>query len=98
MMNAHQLSFDTRNRYWSTEREAINFFARHDGIEVEFIVTKEALVAVGHLAAGLNEESALLTFDNYEDLFLDAAVRVWTAAEDSKPVYFINDDNVSASS
>ena len=97
-MNAHQLSFDTRNRYWSTEREAINFFARHDGIEVEFIVTKEALVAVGHLAAGLNEESALLTFDNYEDLFLDAAVRVLTAAEDSKPVYFINDDNVSASS
>lgn len=93
-MEAQALSFDTSNRFWSTEREAINFFARHDGIELEFIVTKEALSSVGKLTAALNEESALLTFDNYEDRFLDAANRVWRAADDSKPVYFIGKDDV----
>jgi len=93
-MEAQELSFDTRNRFWSTEREAVNFFARHDGIELEFIVTKDALLSVGNLSASLNEESALLTFDNYEDLFLDAATRVWRAADDSKPVYFVSDDDV----
>ena len=96
-MNAQELNFETQNRFWSTEREAVNFFARHDGVELEFIVTKEALLSVGRLSATLNEESALLTFDNYEDLFLAAATRVWRAASDSKPVYFINDDDVSAS-
>jgi hypothetical protein len=93
-MEAHELQFDTQRRFWSTEREAINFFARHDGVELEFIVTKEALLAVGHLSASINEESALLTFDNYEDVFLEAATRVWRAARDSKPVYFINDDDI----
>ena len=94
-MDAHELTFETNNRYWSTEREAVNFFARHDGVELEFIVTKEALLSLGRLTADLNEESPLLTFDNYEDLFLDAATRVWRAAGDSKPVYFINDDDVA---
>jgi len=96
-MDAQDLHFETQNRFWSTEREAVNFFARHDGAELEFIVTKEALLSLGQLSATLNEESALLTFDNYEDLFLAAATRVWQAAGDSKPVYFINDDDVSAS-
>ena len=94
-METHALTFETDNRYWSTEREAVNFFARHDGVELEFIVTREALLSVGRLTAALNEESALLTFDNYEDLFLDAATRVWRSAGDSKPVYFINDDDVA---
>ena len=94
-MDTGELRFETSNRFWSTEREAINFFARHDGIELEFIVTKEALLSVGQLTASLNEESALLTFDNYEDLFLRAATRVWRAAGDSKPVYFINQDDVN---
>lgn len=88
------LNFETDKRFWSAEREAINFFARHDGVELEFIVTKTALLAVGHHAAVLNEESALLTFDNYEDTFLRAAVRVWEEAGDSKPVYFINDKDL----
>ena len=96
-MDAQELQFETQNRFWSTEREAVNFFARHDGVELEFIVTKEALLSVGQLSNTLNEESALLTFDNYEDLFLAAATRVWRGAGDSKPVYFINDDDVSAS-
>lgn len=96
-MAANELSFETDKRFWSGEREAVNFFARHDGIELEFIVTKTALIAAGHLTTSLNEESALLTFDNYEDLFLDAATRVWRAAGDSKPVYFINDGNLKAS-
>jgi hypothetical protein len=95
-MEAHQLSFETDKRYWSGEREAVNFFARHDGIELEFIVTRTALEAVGELTVALNEESALLTFDNYEDVFLEAATRVWQAAGDSKPVYFINDRDLSA--
>ena len=95
-MEAHELVFDTQNRQWSTEREAVRFFARHDGVELEFIVTKEALLAVGQLTTSLNEESALLTFDNYEDVFLDAATTVWKAADDSKPAYFINDDDVGA--
>lgn len=93
-METRELNFDTSNRQWSTEREAVRFFARHDGAELEFIVTKEALVSVGRLTASLHEESALLTFDNYEDVFLDAALRVWRAANDSKPVYFIADDDV----
>lgn len=95
-MDAHELHFETDKRYWSDEREAVNFFARHDGIELEFIVTRPALMAVGQLTAALNEESALLTFDNYEDVFLDAATRVWRAAGDSKPAYFINDGDLSA--
>lgn len=53
-------------------------------------------MAVGNLTTALNEESALLTFDNYEDLFLAAATRVWRAAGDSKPVYLINDVDVEA--
>jgi hypothetical protein len=96
-MDAHELTFETKNRFWSTEREAVNFFARHDGVELEFIVTKGALVSVGRLSTTLNEESALLTFDNYEDLFLRAATRVWRAADDSKPVYFVTDDDVKES-
>lgn len=95
-MEAHDLTFDTEKRFWSSEREAINFFARHDGIELEFIVTRTALMAVGNLTTALNEESALLAFDNYEDVFLAAATRVWRAADDSKPVYFINDVDVGA--
>lgn len=94
-MEAHDLNFETEKRFWSDERGAVNFFARHDGIEIEFIVTRAALTAVGNLSAALNEESALLTFDNYEDLFLDAARRVWQAAGDSKPAYFINDGDVN---
>lgn len=94
-MDRMDLSFEGANRYWSTEREAVNFFARHDGVELEFIVTKEALVKIGDLAATLNEEAALLTFDNYEDVFQTAASRVWRAADDSKPVYFIDEDDVS---
>jgi hypothetical protein len=96
-MDQHELIFETRNRFWSTEREAVNFFARHDGVELEFIVTKEALLAVGQLSASLNEDSALLTFDNYEDIFLSAATLVWRAADDSKPVYFITKEDVSPS-
>lgn len=95
-MEGHDLSFETAKRFWSAEREAVNFFARHDGIEIEFIVTRAALEAVGNLKTSLNEESALLTFDNYEDMFLDAATRVWRAAGDSKPAYFINEDDVVA--
>lgn len=94
-MEARELNFETDKRYWSAEREAVNFFARHDGIELEFIVTKPALEAVGDLSAALNEESALLTFDNYEDVFLDAAMRVWRAAGDSRPAYFINDGDLA---
>lgn len=96
-MEAHELNFDTARRHWSAEREAVNFFARHDGIELEFIVTRNALLAVGNLVTTLNEESALLTFDNYEDLFLTAATRVWRKAGDSQPVYFIEAQDVSAS-
>jgi hypothetical protein len=95
-MEAHDLTFETDKRFWSSEREAVNFFARHDGIELEFIVTRTALLAVGDLTVDLNEQSALLTFDNYEDLFLAAARRVWRDAGDSKPVYFINDVDVEA--
>ncbi|RYE69902.1 MAG: DUF1488 family protein [Rhizobiaceae bacterium] len=94
-MEAHGLNFDTANRHWSAEREAVNFFARHDGIELEFIATRDALLAVGKHTASLNAESALLTFDNYEDVFLEAAARVWQSAGDSKPVYFINDSDVA---
>lgn len=90
-MDTYELTFETEKRFWSSEREAVNFFARHDGIELEFIVTRQALVAAGNLTAALNEDSALLTFDNYEDLFLGAATRVWKAANDSQPVYFIDD-------
>ena len=93
-MEAQDLKFDTKNRQWSTEREAVRFFARHDGVELEFIVTKDVLASVGQLTAALNEESALLTFDNYEDVFLAAADRAWRAADDSKPAYFISDDDV----
>lgn len=95
-METQGLNFETAKRHWSAEREAVNFFARHDGIELEFIVTRDALLAVGQNTAALNEESALLTFDNYEDVFLEAATRVWQAAGDSKPVYFINADDVNA--
>jgi len=95
-MDAQTLSFDTTRRFWSTEREAINFFARHDGVELEFIVTREALVSLGQLTATLNEESALLTFDNYEDVILTAATQVWRAAGDSKPAYFITDDDLGS--
>ncbi len=97
-MDAQELTFETEKRLWDGEREAVNFFARHDGIELEFIVTRTALLAVGNFTTDLNEQSALLTFDNHEDLFLDAATRVWRAAGDSKPVYFINDGDVAASS
>lgn len=95
-MEAHDLTFETDKRFWSSEREAVNFFARHDGIELEFIVTRTALLAVGDLTVDLNAQSALLTFDNYEDLFVAAARRVWRDADDSKPVYFINDVDVKA--
>jgi len=95
-METQELNFDTRNRQWSTEREAVRFFARHDGVELEFIVTKEALVSVGQLSATLNEESALLTFDNYEDVILRAARGVWLAADDAKPAYFIDEDDLRA--
>lgn len=91
-----QLNFETGKRFWSGEREAVNFFARHDGIELEFIVARDALLAVGNLTAALNEESALLTFDNYEDRFLAAATRVWRAGGDSKPAYFINAEDLRA--
>jgi hypothetical protein len=94
-MEAHSLNFEAATRHWSAEREAVNFFARHDGIELEFIATRDALLAVGKNSAALNEESALLTFDNYEDVFRAAATQVWRTAGDSKPVYFINDTDVT---
>jgi hypothetical protein len=93
-MDMHELSFDSGNRQWSTEREAVRFFARHDGAELEFIVTKEALISTGNLSSSLNEDSALLTFDNYEDQFLAAAKKVWGKGADSKPAYFITQDDV----
>jgi hypothetical protein len=95
-MDAHELSFEPEKRFWSDEREAVNFFARHDGIELEFIVTRAALLAVGRLDSALNEETALLTFDNYEDVFLEAATRVWRAAGDTKPAFFIDSDDLSS--
>jgi uncharacterized protein YbaP (TraB family) len=93
-MDAHDLTFEAAKRIWSGEREAVNFFARHSGVELEFIVTRSALMSVGNLTAALNEQTALLTFDNYEDVFLEAAIRVWKAAGDTQPVYFINDTDV----
>jgi len=93
-MEPRELSFDTSTRFWSSEREAVNFFARHDGVELEFIVTREALLAVGKLSSAINQESALLTFDNYEDIFLSAAARVWQSAHDTQPVYFINSEDL----
>lgn len=96
-MEVPDLNFNAASRFWSGEREAVNFFARQNGSELEFIVTRSALISVGHLTAALNEEIALLTFDNYEDLFLEAAVRVWQSAGDTQPVYFINDVDVKAS-
>ncbi len=93
-MEVQELNFDTNNRQWSSERAAVRFFARHDGIELEFVATKEALLSLGQLSSNLNEQSALLTFDNYEDVFLAAATGIWKAADDTKPVYFITDDDV----
>jgi hypothetical protein len=93
-MDAHDLTFEAAKRIWSGEREAVNFFARHRGVELEFIVTRSALMSVGNLTAALNEQTALLTFDNYEDVFLEGAIRVWKAAGDTQPVYFINDTDV----
>jgi hypothetical protein len=97
-METHGLTFEAQRRFWSGEREAVNFFARHDGVELQFIVTSPALISVGNLAAALNEETALLTFDNYEDVFIEGVTRVWRAAGDTQPVYFINDIDVKPSS
>jgi hypothetical protein len=94
-MDATQLNFETVNRYWSTEREAVNFFARHDGVELEFIVTKGALQSVNGSTSDFSEDVALQLFDDIEAVFLDAATRVWRAADESKPVYFINSDDLS---
>lgn len=93
-METHDLHFETARRFWSGEREAVNFFARQNGSELEFIVTRSALISVGNLTGSLNEDTALLTFDNYEDLFTEAAARVWRGSGGTQPVYFINDLDV----
>lgn len=93
-MTEQPLDFEIKNRFWESEREAINFFARHDGVELEFIVTREALLSVSDRTPPLSEEAALLTFDNHQALFANAAERVWRRADDSQPVYFVRDEDL----